>query len=96
MCSLVTCEILIILSKLLWNHVASVNAFLCFIIILHYNNDDTSYNICSTLFLNQASAGLWLARAWFLEIVSVRTSVCVCVCVCVCPPPRLLITSGVM
>ena len=21
---------------------------------------------------------------------------CVCVCVCVCPPPRLLITSGVM
>ena len=30
---------------------------------------------------------------------SVRTSVCVfvcVVCVCVCPPPRLLITSGVM
>ena len=22
--------------------------------------------------------------------------VCVCVCVCVCPPPRLLVTSGVM
>ena len=22
--------------------------------------------------------------------------VCVCVCVCVCPPPRLLITSGVI
>ena len=21
---------------------------------------------------------------------------CVCVCVCVCPPPRLLITSGMM
>ena len=21
---------------------------------------------------------------------------CVCLCVCVCPPPRLLITSGVM
>ena len=33
-------------------------------------------------------------RAWFLEIVSVQTSVCVFVCVC--PPPRLLITSGVM
>ena len=32
------------------------------------------------LFLNQA-------RAWFLEIVFVKTSVCVCVCVCVCPPP---------
>ena len=44
-------------------------------------------------FLNQA-------RAWFLKIVSVSTSVCVCVCVCVClcvcPPPRLLITSGVI
>ena len=47
-------------------------------------------------FLNQERAGLWPARAWFLEIVSVRTSVCVCVCLCVCPPPRLLITSGVM
>ena len=42
--------------------------------------------------LNQARAGLWPAHAWFLEIVSVRMSVCVCVC----PPPRLLITSGVM
>ena len=28
------------------------------------------------------------ARTWFLEIVSVRTSVCVCVCVCVCVRPR--------
>ena len=32
------------------------------------------------------------ARAWFLEIVLVRTSVCVCVC----PPPRALITSGMI
>ena len=31
------------------------------------------------------------ARAWFLEIVPVRTSVCVCV-----SAPRLLITSGRM
>ena len=30
------------------------------------------------------------AHAWFNKIVSVQTSVCVC------PPPRLLITSGVM
>ena len=43
-------------------------------------------------FLNQVSAGLWPARAWFLEIVS---SVNVGVCVCVCPPPRPLITSHV-
>ena len=47
-------------------------------------------------FLNQARAGLRPARAWFLEIVPVRTSVCVCLCACECPPPRLLITSGVM
>ena len=42
------------------------------------------------LFLNQARAGLRPARAWFLSIDSVRMYACVC------PPPRLLITSGVM
>ena len=26
----------------------------------------------------------WPARAWFLEIASVRMYACVCVCVCVC------------
>ena len=42
------------------------------------------------VFLNQA-------RAWFLEIDLVcEVCVCVCVCVSVCPPPRLVITSGVM
>ena len=49
--------------------------------------------------LNQARAGLWLARAWFLKIDPVWI-VCMCMCVfasvCVYPPPRLLITSGVM
>ena len=35
------------------------------------------------------------ARAWFLKIDPVRI-ICMCVCMCVCPPPRLLITSGVM
>ena len=34
---------------------------------------------------NQARAGLWPERTWFLKIVSVQTSVCVCVCLCVCP-----------
>ena len=43
-------------------------------------------------FLNQAHTSLWPARAWFLRIVFVRTPVRMCVC----PPPRLLITSGVM
>ena len=43
-----------------------------------------------TILLNQARAGLWLARAWFPNIDPVRTSVCVrvCVCVCVCVRPR--------
>ena len=41
-------------------------------------------------------AHLVFARAWFLEIVLVRVSVCMCVCVSVCPPPRPLITSGVI
>ena len=39
------------------------------------------------------------ARAWFLKIDPVRIvcmCMCVFVCVFVCPPPRLLITSGVM
>ena len=35
-------------------------------------------------FLNQARAGRRPARAWFLKIDPVRTSVCVCVYVCVC------------
>ena len=48
------------------------------------------------LLLNQACASLQPALAWFLKIVSVRTSVCVFLYVCVCPSPRLLITSGVV
>jgi len=61
---------------------------------LHTN---TGKFICK--FLNKAHAGLWPVRAWFLEITFVRDvcmRVCVCVCVCVCPPPRLLITSGLI
>ena len=45
--------------------------------------------------LNQARAGLWPVRTWFLKIGPVRiVSIRVCVCVCLCP--RLLITSGIM
>ena len=39
----------------------------------------SAYN--DSLFLNQARAGRWPARAWFIEITSVRMYVCVCVCV---------------
>ena len=39
---------------------------------------------CPSQFLNQARAGRRPARAWFLKIDPVRTSVCVCVYVCVC------------
>ena len=59
------------------------------------------------IYLNQARASLRPAHAWFLKIdpkwivsmcvcVCVCVSVCLCVCVFVCPPPRLLITSGLM
>ena len=47
------------------------------------------------VFLNQPRAGLRPACTWFLKIEPVRI-ICMYVCVCVCPPPRLLITSGVM
>ena len=54
-------------------------------------------------FLNQARAGHRPARAWFLKIEPVWI-ICMCVCLfaCVylfayvCPPPRLLITNGVI
>jgi len=46
-------------------------------------------------FLNQSRAGRRPARDWFLEITFVR-DVSMRMCVCVCPPPRLLITSGVI
>ena len=43
-----------------------------------------------TLFLNQACASAWLT------IITLSTNFGMHVCVRVCPPPRLLITSGVM
>ena len=40
-------------------------------------------------FLNQARAGLWPARTWFLKIDPVRiVSMRVCVCVCLCVRAR--------
>ena len=48
-----------------------------------------------SLFLNQMCAGLQLAHIWFLNI-ALSANVSMCVYVCVCPPPRLLITSGMM
>ena len=45
------------------------------------------------LFLNLVHAGHRLARTWFLKVNPVWI---ISVCVCVCPPPRLLITSGVI
>ena len=57
---------------------------------------ENNANIGSSAYklLNQARA----AFGWFLEIALVRASVWVCVsiCLCVCPPPRPLITSGVI
>ena len=45
-------------------------------------------------FLNQAHAG---HMPGFLKLLlSMNVCMHMCLCVCVCPPPRLLITSGVM
>jgi len=41
--------------------------------------------------LNQVHTDQKLVHVWFLEIAFVCN-----VCMCVCPPPRLLITSGVI
>ena len=41
-------------------------------------------DIMHSVLLNQARAGRRPARAWFIEITSVRMYVCVCMCVCVC------------
>ena len=51
-----------------------------------------SYIHC--IFLNQARAGLRRAPG-FLKLF-LCGCLYACVCLCVCPPPRLLITSGVM
>ena len=49
------------------------------------------------MFLNQAYTGRRLARAWFLKIDPMQiVSMHVYVFARVCPPPRLLITSGVI
>ena len=46
-------------------------------------------------FLNQAHANhRWCAPGFLVLFLS--ANVCMCVFVCVCPPPRQLITSGVM
>ena len=55
-----------------------------------------------SLLFNQVCAGHRPVHAWFFRIASVRKCLYACVfacvfaCVCVCPPPRLLITSGMM
>ena len=43
----------------------------------------------ASAFLNQARAGRRPARAWFIEITSVRMYACVCLCVCVSAPEAM-------
>ena len=70
-------------------------------LLLNNNMNQCKNNSCKLIF-KPGACGLLAARAWFLEIGLVRVSVCVCVCVSVsvsvsvCPPPRPLITSGVI
>ena len=71
--------------------------FICLYHIYVHTQICVSPLFISVMFLKQVRTGLQLARAWFLKIISVRTSVCVCVCVCVfVSAQRLLITSSVM
>ena len=53
-----------------------------------------SYYSRLTATLNQAYTAK--GRAWFLEIALVRVSVCARARMSVCPPPRELITSGMI
>ena len=48
--------------------------------------------LCKLLFIAHSRAKAQATCAWFLKIALVRASVCVSVC----PPPRVLITSGVI
>ena len=58
----------------------TVQAWRC-LVVLSFMADKRKY----MLFLNQARAGRRPARAWFIEITSVRMYVCVSVCLCVHP-----------
>ena len=59
-----------------------------------YCSNQSLYSFFNSYFLNQACAGQRPAHAWFLRIASVHE--CLYACVFVYPPPRLLITSGMM
>ena len=56
-------------------------------VTININNKDA-------MFLNQPCA--WFLKVDPVRIISMCVCLCVFVCVCVSPPPRLLITSGVM
>ena len=72
--------------------ILKIHTYVCSCQLICLHTSQPYYTSCHTSFLNQAHADLWPARAWFLRTVSVRMYACVFVC----PPPRLLVTSGVM
>ena len=51
-----------------------------------------SIQICAYVFLNQARAGRRPSCPWFLKMVSTYVDIYMYVC----PPPRLLITNGMI
>ena len=62
------------------NYNSLKNICSCMIVLYGQTLLHRNFIAISLEFLNHACAGRRPARAWFLEIVSVRTSVCVCVC----------------
>ena len=91
-------------SLILHNHYYYVCMMNVIIIIIHAYIDFISFkegrlnslitsNFQHYFLLTQAS----ISHAWFCKIaLSVYVCMRVCLCVHVCPPPRLLITSGMM
>ena len=81
-----------------WMYVTSYPAGIVFTCFLTFYCDPSSgpfLNFYLSLVCLLFKPGMWkAARIWYLKIALVGMSVCTSVCVC--PPPRPLITGGVI
>ena len=72
-----------------WLHWSNMLNIISKLVSTENNVCNKHYNINKSRFFKPGVPG-------FLELLCLRMSLCMFVYVCVCPPPRLLITSGVM